>query len=250
MAPEAVEGAKIGVLLILAAAVIGLVLSVFAIGKVLANQGVISVVEAAETALSADKRAFNQTIISGSQVLDYIEVYGNQDFAMLVNTIGIRNVSPLAGTLDNNGLTFRNGLAANTSAGCKGAWAGVLPNAYWALATIDNVNSASEANSKGQKVALIFRNYGSVIGEINGGETLPLLTMNSRNGALLFDNGFYILSGNFLVDGYRTVKETNIAALNQVSTVEYIPPAARFNSNLIITDTAEVIGVCFTQLPK
>lgn len=259
--------AKLGIVLIALAVLIGLGFGIFQISKSTANSGVNDVQAELDGVATSQFTTYDQTTITGTMVGSALSDFEGENVAVLVATQAWVNAMGDADSVDGaaedagqtvaglgSGFVIYNTDKNETST----VTAEELP-VVWAYTSSElddgSDNGYKMVTAKGESVDTgSFINYNALLGNISDiqGTTSQLVTLNGQDyhmGGVYFDVNCFRTPVGFMTDASGRVLFNNIVGnTNKTGRTEYIPSGGKFNSFLVKDASGTTMGVAFQQL--
>jgi hypothetical protein len=272
MGEESVNGARMGVLLIIFAAILALGLIIFMLARNMANEGLTSTSEKLEAASQSEYTDFDQKIVVGQRVQSALSSFKGKKVAVLIATQAVTD--KVATAYSSTGITSSLMTTKAGTFGADGAMttAGVLQTTavvrghekavfafgakYHEDATETNRTAlaASSSGKTGDKV-LTFVQYNALLeptnnlGVVDGTGKVTAVGDMGGNSVICWRDDHYVFSGAFRSDtGGKTILDTIYTNTSKTGMTEMIPNAARFNANLLKDENGVILGVVFQQV--
>ncbi len=235
---------SLGIVLIAIAVVITLGFGIFAVGKRLANNGQNDLVSQVDQINQSTFTDLDQQVITGTRLKGVINQLSSGNYAVLINTLALRNNQADAATL--------TGDLATTIKGGGGSY-GIVSTNY------------PSQSAKGTAIAnTIFVNYNALMKNAQTpkhGVTDKIAMDGTANDAsdsltdwkeLKMTDGVFETDLEFVSDATtgNIQKNTKIADFTKQGTTMYLADAAQFNSYCIKDSTDNYVGLAFIQIQK
>jgi hypothetical protein len=272
MGEESVNGARMGVLLIIFAAIIALGLIIFMLARNMANEGLTSVAEKLEVASQSEFTDFDQKVVVGQRVTSALSSFKGKKVAVLIATqaltdkvatdfadsaVPATNMTTKAGTFDSGGVMTTAGIL-QTTAVIRGHERAVFAfGAKYdksASASTRTSLAASSSGNSGDK-QLTFIQYNALlepsnnIGVVDGTGKVASASDTGGNSVVCWKEDHYVFSGAYRSDtGGKTMLDSIFTNTTKTGMTEMIPNAARFNANLLKDENGVILGVVFQQV--
>lgn len=215
MDQEVSQGATLAIVLIALAAVISLAFGIFSIAKGNASEGSADVQQQLDTVSKSVFDSYDQTVITGTQLLSAIKQFQGENVAVCIATNSFQSGTPV----------YKD-----------------HPTPYGVSCADDECPDTGD-NWK-------YINYGSIIAATSDGD-IP--TKGSVTECLTYnaDLGKYIALG-WGTKANGVIQTDNMTAGTKRSgNGEYVPGSGKFNAFLITDETGDnIMGVLFRQVPK
>ena len=246
---------SLGIVLIAIAVVITLGFGIFAVGKRLANNGQNDLVSQADQINQSTFTDLDQQVITGTRLKGVINQLSSGNYAVLLNTLALRNNQA-------DGATLTGDLATSINAG---------GGSYGLVAT----NYPSQSAKGTEITSTLFVNYNALmknaqkptaLSDTAFGVTNPsgkqhvVVTGNGEGASdnldsyktLEMTDGVFETDLEFISDATtgNIQKNTKIADFTKQGTTMYIADAAQFNSYCIKDSTDNYVGLAFIQIQK
>lgn len=259
--------AKLGIVLIALAVLIGLGFGIFQISKSTANSGVNDVQAELDGVATSQFTTYDQTTITGTMVGSALSDFEGENVAVLVATQAWVNAMGDADSVDGaaedagqevaalgSGFVIYNTDKNETST----VTAEELP-VVWAYTNSElddgTDNGYKMVTAKGENVDTgSFINYNAMLGNVSEiqGTTAQKVTLNGQDyymGGVYFDVNCFRTPVGFMTDASGRVLFNNIVGnTNKTGRTEYIPSGGKFNSFLVKDASGTTMGVAFQQL--
>lgn len=255
--------AKLGIVLIALAVLIGLGFGIFQISKGTANTGVTNVQGELDSVATSQYTTYDQTNVTGQMVRSSISDFEGENVAVLVATQAWINVQKDASTMPSKTIY-------DVGTGLKQSYAdtgNTVPIVY-AFSTSDELKAAAgqssitstylQTASDGDTVVGSFINYNAILGNIESGAagtTGIQATFKSYASAkpymagIYFDSNCFRCTSGFAVDeSGRNIFNNITSSIQKTGRTEFIPTGAKFNSYLIRDESNTIFGIVFTQI--
>lgn len=263
--------AKLGIVLIALAVLIGLGFGIFQISKSVANDGVADVQEELDSVSTSAFTTYDQTTITGTMASSAISDFEGDSVAVLIapqawidlcyEINGDETHKVIAqGDLDTKGAGF------NVAYSDNGNDTPVI------LAFTDKAASSvtpmTIPTANGDVVALSYINYNAILGNTVDAaagtsaargldQTAKFTSFVDKNGdptsihmgCVYFDSNCYrCVSGFATTDGGKTIFNSVTSNVSKTGRTEYVPSGAKFESYLVKDASGTYIGVAFKQI--
>lgn len=271
--------AKLGIVLIALAVLIGLGFGIFQISKGTANTGVNDVQKELDGVSTSQFTTYDQTTITGQMVRSAVQDFEGEQIAVAIATQAWVNLINEANIVSGGAVTGHDdatkaGIAKNGSAFSQyynnNADIPVLvayakdPVASGSAAAWDDKNTyVMKPTKQGASSSYgAFINYNAILGNkekkstgVNEAQTFAYSGLASKatvSGAmayLYFDTNCFRCTSGFLADDGGKVQYSNITKnLAQSGTTEFIPTGAKFSSYLIKDASGTIQGIACQQI--
>lgn len=264
--------AKLGIVLIALAVLIGLGFGIFQIAKSTANDGVGQVQEELDSVSTSAFTTYDQTTITGTMASSAITDFEGENVAVLVATSAWSNLVFEINTDATHKVLSQDDLASKGSGlnvGYTDNDNGVPVVLAFTTAKANDVTPITATTGNGDNVALSFVNYNAILGnaqvEDAAGtsdargldQTADFTSYLDKDGAatdvhmgcVYFDSNCYrCVSGFAVTDGGKTIFNNVTSNIGKTGRTEYIPSGAKFDSYLVKDASGTYIGVAFQQL--
>lgn len=259
--------AKLGIVLIALAVLIGLGFGIFQISKSTANSGVNDVQSELDGVATSQFTTYDQTTITGTMVGSALSDFEGENVAVLIATQAWVNAmgdaDSVTGAAEDAGQTVAEKgsgfVIFNTDKNeTSTVNAEELP-VVWAYTDSElddgSDNGYKMVTAKGETVDTgSFINYNALLGNISDvqGTTAQKVTLNGQAyyvGGVYFDVNCFRTPVGFMTDASGRVLFNNIVGnTNKTGRTEYIPSGGKFNSFLVKDASGTTMGVAFQQL--
>lgn len=204
---------RTGVTLVLVAALISAVLNIVSIATTAISTGMNTLQSGVGRLNTQEFETYNQTTLTGTEVLAAINLYSNRDVAICIqtNALGTRT-----GTINYNVGTYHN---------------------YGALVLASGTSVPTGTDEGGVKVYKVTATEGASGGS---GTSTGLVCSDDKSK---FVSTLAVDSNQDLVFNKTTSPVKNKGMANS-----YVNPTGKFKSRLIYDDSGAIIGIAFTQL--
>lgn len=257
--------AKLGIVLIALAVLIGLGFGIFQISKSTANDGVNDVQAELDGVSTSQFTTYDQTTITGTMVNSAVSDFEGENTAVLIATQAWINLLNDFNTSDDTGggatIGYDNGSGINASYVEATDTEGTGLPVVWAFADREYTNpylmNASVADAAGDfGTNGSFVNYNAVLGNmqedaagVNSEEQVVINSTAVYMAQIYFDNNcFRCVSGFATDDSGRVLFNNIIGNLNKTGRTEYVPSGGKFNSFLVKDASGTTVGVAFQQI--
>lgn len=209
---EISNGAMLGIVLLVLAAIIALGFGVFAIMKGVANDGTVDVQDSLGSVSSQVFIDYDQKVITGSKVTSSLKTFEGKAYAVLIGTSSLRDGGYLY--TDHDATILNDGKNAFIN--------------YNALLAKDTSGKAIDKTpySASTKVTK------------NSGET----------GIISLDKGTYILDTGFQSVKGEVQFDNATEGIYKTGNAEFISQTAKFKANLIKDKSGTIVGIATSQL--
>jgi hypothetical protein len=263
---------SLGIVLIAIAVVITLGFGIFAVGKRLANNGQNDLVSQVDQINQSTFTDLDQQVITGTRLKGVINQLSAGNYAVLLNTLALRNNQADSATVTGDLATSVKGadtpytiiMTNYPSTSAKGSpikstafinYNALLKNGYKPEA---DVFSAAGGSSKGSKLGgLSELTDVTGIGKVNAGtcggkDYDPASDNKGSYKTLVMTDGIFKTDLEFISDATtgNIEKNTKIADFTKQGTTMFIADAAQFNSYCIKDSTDNYVGLAFVQIKK
>ena len=224
------KGTNLGVVLIALAAIIAVGFGVFALARGTANEGVTQVQETLTMVNQSQFNDYDQTIVTGNQVIGAIQNFDGKPIAILVATQAVKDNTEAHGTLDTD------------AAGFKGTYdeSGNVKIPLVKAFESDGSTPFESPKSTGDDCKLTFINYNALL---NGAS----MSENS-DSSVKFDEGNWVATQGFSTSNGKILMNNTYKNIYKSGMVEYVSTGSRFQANLIRDASGTVLGVAFEQI--
>lgn len=262
--------AKLGIVLIALAILIGLGFGIFQISKSTANSGVNNVQGELDSVSSSAFSTYDQTNITGTMASSAVSDFEGESVAVLIATRAWANclndakavVGSYSTILDmGSGL---NSSFAKTNTEDKGVSLPIV----WAYTGKGTTDTYKMYSSEGTEINGAFINYNAILGgcsEVKSEGSEKTITTTNPSGTteqiasingdkvymayINFDSNCYRCTSGFATGASGKVLFNNIIGnLSKTGRTEYIPSGAKFESYLIKDSSGTNMGVVFEQI--
>lgn len=254
--------AKLGIVLIALAVLIGLGFGIFQISKGTANTGVNNVQSELDGVASSTFTSYDQTTITGTMASSAIGDFEGENTAILVSTKAWVNILAKQGSAASSTAVAEHAAAkieaaVNSASGMVAVY-GDVSNVPVVPAYAEDPGAASGAakcytttNSEGKYTQQCFINYNALL----GAKTDEVGTSEIKYGTdyemayIYFDNNCFRVASGFLTDQSGRVLFNNITGnVGRSGRTEYIPSSGKFDCFLIKDSSDTVLGISMQQL--
>ena len=243
--------AKLGIVLIALAVLIGLGFGIFQISKGTANTGVNNVQGELEGVSQSGFTTYDQTTITGTMATSALSDFEGENIAVLVATKAW--VNALSDSTGTTAIAIDTAIANGSGFGD----ATTIPvTLAFKSKTLDT--AATTVDSKGEETGLAFINYNAIIGDrvaANAGipTTSPKTYVKAGTtyycGGIYFDENCYRTDCGFLTDTTGRVQFNNVIGnCGRTGRTEYIPSSGKFDCFLLKDQSGTIMGVTMQQL--
>lgn len=253
--------AKLGIVLIALAVLIGLGFGIFQISKSVANDGVGDVQAELDSVATSAFTTYDQKTITGTMASSSISDFEGESVAVLIATQAWINA------IADNGITEAGDMTPGEYANFAG-----LDQSYedgvtelpvvWAYKDQAFGGAYTMSTSKGVATPGSFINYNAILGNpmgVGGGNTAPegctdqMCDIGGTSGIFMagiyFDTNCFRVTSGFATDASGRVLYNNVTGnLSKSGRVEYIPSGAKFDSFLVKDASGTYMGIALTQL--
>ncbi len=224
---------RVGITVILVAALVATVLNLMVMSTSLLGSGQTTLQSGIDSVSTQEFATYDNTKVSGTQVATALSLFQGRDVAIIVQTKAFAQISGFESKAINYGALIAPDYAASSATNkpkmmCEDAnrpascttYGSINPNVITAQAKTAVIISFDEGNSAG----------GATTGDIRRESGAPYFTA-------------YLHNTNGLVDSsYDTIGTT------ELGNAAYLLSSARFSSVLIKDPTGSIIGIFFKQL--
>ncbi len=274
--------AKLGIVLIALAVLIGLGFGIFQISKGTANTGVNNVQSELDSVSQSQFTTYDQTTITGTMARSAVTDFEGENTAVLIATQAWVNVQENAqGTSDDYATPGSAGILYKKGAGFGESYLGLKQGetptdvietsganynsipVVFSVVLDENGNpkeSGKMVASNGKACNACFINYNAILGnkeegaagtmpddnECKAGFTSSAIEINM--GYVYFDSNCYRCTSGFAVDNAGKVVFNNIVGnLSKTGRTEFLPTGAKFQSYLIKDASGTPMGIALQQ---
>ena len=252
--------AKLGIVLIALAVLIGLGFGIFQISKSVANDGVSDVTDELDSVATSQFSSYDQTIITGTMVSSSINDFEGESVSILIANQAwkdvLGNAQAEVGEYD---VLLENGAGLSGVYAEAGATSGIQIPVVWAYQDADFSKEYTMSNSLNEYRHGSFVNYNALIGaKPADAANLPTGTVDQdaningtgiKMAGIYFDNNCWKCSSGYATDDNGKVLFNNITGnLSKSGRTEYIPSGAKFESYLIKDMSGTIMGIAFEQI--
>lgn len=258
--------AKLGIVLIALAVLIGLGFGIFQISKSTANTGVGNVQSELDGVSASTFTAYDQTTITGTMVTSALADFEGETAAILISNraltdalnsasadVGTEAQAALAAVASGITQSYGDGSTPANTKGCPIIWAYKKP-----VGSGEPTVALTGKTSGGTTQDLAFINYNTILGAVKAGATTPAgctnATFTSGSDAvnmtkMYFDSNCYRSCAAFATGSSGKVLSNNIIGnTSKTGRTEYIPSGAKFESYLIKDNSDTVMGIVLQQV--
>lgn len=252
--------AKLGIVLIALAVLIGLGFGIFQISKSVANDGVGDVQKELDGVATSAFTTYDQKTITGTMASSAVSDFEGESVAILIATQAWINVLEdqdfdAAGDIST---TDHYKKFAGIDQSYDPAKFG-LP-VVWTYADKGFLSAYTMSASNGTATEGAFINYNTILGNAASysastppeGCTTQAVTINGTTAnmaGIYFDTNCFRVTSGFATDASGKVMSNNITGnLSKTGRVEYIPSGAKFGSYLVKDASGTYMGIALTQL--
>ena len=275
--------AKLGIVLIALAVLIGLGFGIFQISKSTANSGITDVQAELDNVSTSEFNTYDQASITGTMLNSAMSAFEGENVAVLVatqawiNLLHDADTSAAPGDFGEYAMTNGSGFSAvyaseGASSGAGAASATELP-IIWAYADdkLEDDNTYTMTSSSLDDAGLpvsargAFINYNALLGnaaintddgadaaDVAGvveGEEAKVNSNTVTMGGVYFDSNCFRCVSGFATDPSGRVLFNNVTGnTNKTGRTEYIAGGAKFNSFLVKDASGTIIGIACEQI--
>lgn len=254
--------AKLGIVLIALAVLIGLGFGIFQISKSTANSGVNDVQAELDGVATSVFTTYDQQTITGTMVGSALSDFEGENTAVLIATQAWVNMLNDYNDGSHDGgaqLAMDNGSGFEGTFSADGADGTMLP-VVWAFSkddysesytmTASSENAAGSTNTDGA-----FVNYNAILGSTvadaagTGDEECTINGTTINMGQIYFDSNCFRCVSGYATDASGRVLFNNIIGnTNKTGRTEYVPSGGKFSSYLVKDASGTTVGVAFQQI--
>ena len=263
--------AKLGIVLIALAVLIGLGFGIFQISKGTANTGVNNVQAELDGVAVSQYSTYDQTVVTGTIARSALSQYEGKEAAILVATQAWINY--VDDSESGNDAQGADANATNTDLMSKGSGFNIYKDenavpVVWAYSKEDLnngtyktlVKSGETANSYTMKTTAntdsfgSFINYNALLGSNDAGTTGVTGALYNNGTAyhmagIYFDKNCFRCTTGFMTSANGRVQYNNIVGnIQKTGTTEFIPTGAKFQSYLVKDPSGTVMGIALQQI--
>lgn len=256
--------AKLGIVLIALAVLIGLGFGIFQISKSVANDGVGDVQKELDSVSQSTFTTYDQTTITGTMASSAVSDFEGESVAVLISTQAWNNLiyeisgGTPATAVDQDDLDAQ-GAGLNVAYSDNDNSTPVI----WAFTDKTLGTAMTIKTSDGETVNSSFVNYNAILGNTQSGAAGTTSqeaafssfadksgnTTNVYMGGIYFDSNCYRCTSGFATtDGGKVIFNNVTSNLSKTGRTEYIPSGAKFESFLVKDASGTNIGVAFQQV--
>lgn len=254
--------AKLGIVLIALAVLIGLGFGIFQISKSTANTGVNNVQGELDSVSTSQFTTYDQTTITGTMASSAVADFEGETTAVLIATQAWVNLLNDDQTEPGNGasIAMANGSGFSSSYSEDGDGGTTLP-VVWAYSdkgyTTEYMMTASVESSSGDTITHgSFINYNALLGNsvegaagVSDSEKCTVNNTEFYMANVYFDNNCFRCVSGFATDASGRVLFNNIVGnLSKTGRTEYIPSGGKFNSFLVKDASGTTVGISMQQI--
>lgn len=263
--------AKLGIVLIALAVLIGLGFGIFQISKGTANSGVTDVQKELDGVSSSQFTTYDQKVITGTMVRSAISDFEGESTAVLVSTqawVNLMESTNTSGSVD-LGDILQYGAGFNDYPNSQGTVEGggstkdaEVPIVLAYDKAFDSGKSWTKGgdayimtSSSNNQVPGCFINYNAILGSNNNsdaGVTSQQWTNGGTKynmGGIYFDSNCFRCNSGFMTNASGKVLYNNVIGnLSKTGRTEFVPNGAKFQSYLIKDASGTTMGVAFQQI--
>lgn len=243
--------AKLGIVLIALAVLIGLGFGIFQISKGTANSGVTDVQKELDGVSTSAFTTYDQTVITGTMVRSAVSDFEGENTAILIATQAWINycgktTSPLEqSSLTGNGSGFSGAYTTTNPVPIVPAYNGEGSSAAaYPMTPSDGTTALAVGTAS-------FINYNTLIGAKSGaaGISAQKYTGDYYMAKINFDANCFRCTSGFLTDaGGKAMVNQVQKNLSKTGTTEFVPTGAKFQSYLIKDASGTIMGMAFQQI--
>lgn len=265
--------AKLGIVLIALAVLIGLGFGIFQISKGTANTGVNDVQKELDGVSTSQYTTYDQTTITGTMVRSAVQDFEGEQVAVLISTQAWVNF------LKDNSVKAEDGNVASAEITAKGSGITAAYDATGAklqlpvvfafkgkklttTGTSDDDGTYTMSTSKGESANGAFINYNALLGtpassvgtnaETDMGVTKTKCGVNGvqyNMAGIYFDANKFVCTSGFAADASGRVQYNNVTKnIQQTGTTEFVPTGAKFSSFLVKDASGTIMGIACQQI--
>ena len=252
--------AKLGIVLIALAVLIGLGFGIFQISKGTANTGVTNVQGELDGVASSAFTTYDQTIITGQMVRSAVSDFEGEEVAVLIATQAWVNLLEDASYSATTGVDTSGTApalytkAAGISTSFPSTGKTTLP--VVACYTSNELTTAAQTmtSSKGTTVNAAYINYNAILGnkEEVAGTTknkAKVSGVSINMGGMYFDANCYRCESGFASDTTGKVLFNNISGnISKTGQTEFVPTGAKYQAYLIKDASGTNMGIALSQI--
>lgn len=219
---------RVGITVILVAALVATVLNLMVMSNSLLSGGQSTLQSGIDSVSQQEFAGFNNVRVTGTQVLTALNLFQGRDIAILVQTKAIKNLDKTTYTntyLNYGALLTKDGSAASgtmTTGNC--------------VVKLEAPQNGVAANIVGDTAKTAF------LAKVIKGTTRDNETAAYQANGDAFYRGTLFSENGLVQSNYETGGTT------QLGNAQYILSSARFNSVLIKDNSDAIIGILFTQI--
>lgn len=254
--------AKLGIVLIALAVLIGLGFGIFQISKGTANTGVNNVQEQLDGVSNSQFTTYDQTTITGTMARSAITDFEGKNTAVLIATqawVNLTNDAPMTvGDAQTTAPEKGSGISAAYSLdGAKGTQIPVV----WAYTEKEFTTPYTMQASSGDTVNGSFVNYNALLGSpvasigttpADSGCTAQTCKIDGSEynmAGIYFDSNCFRCTSGFMANNSGRVQFNNIISnIQKTGTTEFLPTGGKFTSFLIKDASGTNMGIALQQI--
>lgn len=251
--------AKLGIVLIALAVLIGLGFGIFQISKGTANTGVNDVQHELDDVQDSHFSTYDQSVISGAMVKSVIPNLKGGEVAVLISTQAfidlLGNTDAEPGDTDDL-YTDGSGINQIYNDGSN-ELSKELP-IVWVYTDKNLSNNYNMQTSSGEDIKGAFINYNALLGNKVSNSTgcvsaqkCMIDNTEYTMGGIYFDSNKFVCDSGFMMDSGNKV-QYNITTVNmgKTGTTEFIPDGALFQSYLIKDSSGTIVGIAVQEIGR
>lgn len=225
---------RVGITVILVAALVATVLNLMVMSNSLLSGGQTTLQSGIDSVSTQEFASYDNTKVSGTQVATALSLFQGRDVAIVVQTKALAKLSGFEDKAINYGALIAPGFAASSADKKPKMMAkdsSDIPNACTSWGTADTNIITAQA-----KTAVIV-----TFGDATGSGSTTGVDVKRESGSPYYTA--YLHNTNGLVDSsYDTIGTT------ELGNAAYLLSSARFSSVLIKDPTGSIVGILFQQL--
>lgn len=220
---------RVGITVILVAALVATVLNLMVMSNSLLSGGQTTLQSGIDSVSTQEFASYDNTKVSGTQVATALSLFQGRDVAIVVQTKALSQLSGFDTKAINYGALIAPGYAASTTSNKPKMMAGTASDIPAACVKYDTKNE-NIITAQAKTAVIVEYGESSDSGDLRRLDGSPYYTA-------------YLHNTNGLVDSsYDTIGTT------EIGNAAYLLSSARFSSVLIKDPTGSIIGIFFKQL--
>lgn len=227
---------RVGITVILVAALVATVLNLMVMSNSLLSGGQSTLQSGIDSVSQQEFAGFNNVRVTGTQVQTALSLFQGRDIAILVQTKAIADISKSTNqvALNYGALLTTNGQAASNNKPVE-------------IKYKESSTPGGQGTAEGNNDLIESTKKLNVVGA-TAKSAFPVEFGSADNLAAVQKQGDAVYRGALYSENGLVQSNYDMGGTTQLGNAQYILPSARFNSVLIKDNSDAIIGILFTQI--